>query len=888
MKADNLYPFVAREAELAWLDGHLRHVLAGYGRVCFIDGEAGAGKTALIAEFARRAQLSDDKLIVGIGECNAQTGSGDAYLPFREMLRLLTGDTDADHTHPAASKENATRLQRFLRISGEALVESGPDLVGIFIPGGSLLARLGAKLAEQSPAVKRLHARLSVKTDPRVEVAGAESLRQDQVFEQYTNVVRGMAAACPLVLILDDLHWADEASLSLLFHLARRIEESRVLVIGSYRPNDVAIGRRGERHPMAPVLHELQRHYGDIRLELDAGDSAGQRRLVDALVDVQPNRIGEEFRTMLWRRTEGHPLFVVELLRHLQQTGGLARGSDGAWTVAREIPWDTLPARVEGVVAERINRLPNELHELLRVASVEGEQFSAEVLAQIRGEDPRGVVRRLSQELEKQHQLVCTDRILRIGGRRLSTYRFRHNLFHAYLYDELDEVERAYLHEDVGRALESFYGEQADEIAVQLARHFEQAGDLAYALAYRLTAGLKAQRQFANAEARLHFERTLELAGTLEGEPEHQERARRATLEAREALADVLALTGELDEARSSYEAVLAALPEKALLDHIRIHRKLGDSWVTQHRTEDALRAYDQAEALLGDASTFPDRAHALEWLHIQLQRMMGLYFSGSVDLAFADRVRPVVEQHATPVLRSRFFHYQVVARMRVGRYIISDEILQLAHACDEAARQSGSLAALSVGCLVLGVCHLDRGDPVTAEQHLLQSCRHARRAGSGTQLLPPLNWLAAAYRFQQRLEDARAAATEARALAESLANQTYLVISEMNLAWVALREQRLDEARTLASSALERAAPMLPFRWLGEWPLLGIALREGRTEDAVGHARHMLEPSQQQLPEAVWRPLGEAVQAWDAGDPDRAGAILADAASHALAAGYL
>ena len=136
---------------------------------------------------------------------------------------------------------------------------------------------------------------------------------------------------------------------------------------------------------------------------------------------------------MLYRQTRGHPLFTIELLRGLQEQGDLVQDPEGCWVEGPALDWETLPARVEAVIAERIGRLAEPLRAALRVASVEGEVFTAEVVARVRAADEREVVGRLSGELDRRHRLVRAQGILWMDGQRLSRYRFRHILFQRYL-----------------------------------------------------------------------------------------------------------------------------------------------------------------------------------------------------------------------------------------------------------------------------------------------------------------------------------------------------------------------------------------------------------------------------------------------------------------------
>ena len=189
------------------------------------------------------------------------------------------------------------------------------------------------------------------------------------------------------------------------------------------------------------------------------------------------------------------------------------------------LDWETLPARVEAVIAERIGRVPERLQDALTLASVEGETFTAEVVARVRAADEREMVGHLSSELDRRHRLVSAQGVLRMDSQRLSLslYRFRHILFQRYLYNSLDPVERVHLHQAVGTALEALYGEGAEEIAVQLARHFQEAGIAEKAVDYLRQAGERAVRMSANEEAIAHFTRGLALLETL---PDTPERAR--------------------------------------------------------------------------------------------------------------------------------------------------------------------------------------------------------------------------------------------------------------------------------------------------------------------------------------------------------------------------
>ncbi len=321
------------------------------------------------------------------------------------------------------------------------------------------------------------------------------------------------------MLVLDDLQWADNGSINLLFHLARQLKDSRLLLVGTYRPDDVSLGRDGGRHPLEAILNELKRYYGDIVIDLSQTGKSEGRKFVDALVDSEPNLLDQKFRDELFAHTGGHPLFTVELLRSLQECATLVKDDQGRWIQANQLDWDDLPARIEGVIGERVARLPADLHETLTIASVMGEVFAAQVVGQVQKVDEAEEVRNLSRELAKRYLLVVEQPEKKVGVRYLSEYRFEHILIQQYLYDEIGAGERRILHGKIAGILETLYGDHAEEIALQLAHHFEAAGDAGKALTYLDCAGDAAFRVYAYEEAVSAFSRALELAdqSTLDG-----------------------------------------------------------------------------------------------------------------------------------------------------------------------------------------------------------------------------------------------------------------------------------------------------------------------------------------------------------------------------------
>lgn len=503
--------FVTRETELAKLDETLDMVLGGQGRVVFVVGQAGQGKTALLHEFGQRAQQLHGDLVTAYGISDAYSGIGDPHLPFRQILALLTGDLEARQSIGAINQENARRLWDLIPQSVGALIENGPDLIDSFVTGEALLKRAISYSGNRTAWLDHLENEIELRRGRPHPINIDHGDSRKDLFDQYTRVIQNIAKDQPLVLILDDLQWADKGTISLLFHLARRIDDHRILIFGAYRPDDVAQFHEGEQHPLVSILSELKRFFGDIEISLDQTSESEGRRFIDDFLDTEPNRLGERFRHSLFLHTAGHPLFTIELLRQMQDQGDIFKDDQGQWIESEELGWKTMPAKVEAVIQRRIERLPRNLREIIDVASVEGEEFTAEVISKIKGLEESEIIRQLSQDLDKRHILVEASGIKRIGQQRLSAYRFRHNLFQRYVYENLDVVERSFLHEKVGYRLEQLYGRHKGQIAVHLARHFEAAGELEKTIDYLLLAGNWAKRVSANDQAIAHLMRGTKL-----------------------------------------------------------------------------------------------------------------------------------------------------------------------------------------------------------------------------------------------------------------------------------------------------------------------------------------------------------------------------------------
>lgn len=492
--------FVGREQELAQMSEHLDAALAGEGRVIFVSGEAGQGKTALLGEFARRMQEAHPELIVAQGYCAAAAGMGHAYLPFRDVLVSLSGDLEARWQAGLLSAEQAERLWRFAPTVARAIMSDGPQLVDALVPAQSLQRW---QTTGDMPALELQRSQPAY--------AGSET-QQSQLFEQLTTVLQTLAREQPLLLMLDDLQWVDAASASLLFHLGRRLAGSHILIVGAYRPSQVAPEGKGQAlATLQEAILEFTRLFGENQIDLQRLDPPTARQLSDALLDREPNDLAEGFRVKLFWQTRGNPLFVTELLREMKAQGHLVQDESGRWVEEITIDWDSLPGRVTAVIEQRLARLGKQARWVLDVASVEGERFTGAVVAAITGLNDTELLRLLSAELEEQHGLVEELGELQVGELRLARFQFSHVLFQHYLYEALGQAQRRQLHGEIADILARLHGVDLTPVLPDLAHHYDVGGRMEEAISFLIKAGDRARLVYALAEATEHYRRAVAL-----------------------------------------------------------------------------------------------------------------------------------------------------------------------------------------------------------------------------------------------------------------------------------------------------------------------------------------------------------------------------------------
>jgi tetratricopeptide (TPR) repeat protein/predicted Ser/Thr protein kinase len=471
--------FVGREPEMKKLGELLRQAIGGSGRVVFLTGEPGIGKTSLADEFVRRARQHQSGLLFSRGHCVEQYGPGEAYLPFLDAVGALLAGPGRE------------RIAAVLRTYAPTWCLQLP---AAFVSTGSL------------ETLQR-------------ETIGAT---KERMLREMGDALGALTANIPLVLLLEDIHWADPSSIDLLRHLCQRIGGQRLLIIGTFRSEDVE--RSG--HPLKTYKLEMQAH--KLCEEISLGMLSHEH--IAGYLDVRfaPNDFPRELPALIQRKTEGHPLFATSLVQFLSERGDIAKANEH-WTLTRPLAEMELeaPENVRSVIRKKIEALDETDRRALQYASIEGEEFTSTVAATLLQVDDLELEERLDR-LDRVHRLIDTRGEEELPDGALATrYRFAHALYQNVLYGDLVSKRRILLHRQAGEQLVRHYGKQAPRIAAQLAMHFERGRDFDRAVEYFLQAGDNAAQLYANDEAEKHYSRALFLVDKL---PAEEQTARRFTI----------------------------------------------------------------------------------------------------------------------------------------------------------------------------------------------------------------------------------------------------------------------------------------------------------------------------------------------------------------------
>jgi len=442
---------LGRQADLLQMRTWLNRVLAGERRTVFVTGEPGIGKTTIVNAFLEEAARTPG-IHVARGQCLEHYGAGEAYLPVLDGFSRL------------CRSESGAHVLELLRHQAPTWLAQMPSLV---------------------PQSER--------RDLQSQTAG---VTRERMLREMAECIETLTAESPLLLVLEDLHWADYSTLDLISYLARRHDPARLMIIGTYRPVDVILGD----HPIKGVKRELQAH--DLCQELSL-EYLSEGAVAGYLANRFPvHHFPARLKRSIYQRTEGNPLFMVNLVEYLIDHKIIIE-EQGTWKLGVELSEveNGVPTNLRQLIEKQIERLSPDERSVLEAASIAGMECSTVAIAA--GLDMEmEKVERHCEELAQRHQFLSPAWLFELpDGTVTPRHRFIHILYRDVLYRLMPPMRRALIHQRIAERGIAIYGDRKNEIAAELAMHFEQSRDWPRALEYLLSAAENAATCSAHHEA---------------------------------------------------------------------------------------------------------------------------------------------------------------------------------------------------------------------------------------------------------------------------------------------------------------------------------------------------------------------------------------------------
>jgi DNA-binding winged helix-turn-helix (wHTH) protein/tetratricopeptide (TPR) repeat protein len=503
---------VGRKVALDQLSKCLQIALRSQRQVVFVTGEPGIGKTALVDEFQRNLASEVVGLRIARGQCVEGYGGKEAYYPLLEALGQLCRGPEKDSLVQILEREAPTLLVQF-------------------------------------PALVRRDHRETLKR----EILGAT---RDRMLREISEAMETIASGRPLLVILEDLHWVDHSTVDLISALARRRPPAKLMLIGTYRTGDVA---RSD-HPLKTLKWELLIHELCHEIALDPLEEAGVAEYLDA--ESGGTAVPEGLTGLIYRQTEGNPLFMVAILKHMRERE-LVADENGGLTLSVPLQEIALraPHSLQQMIESQIERLSEDARQALESASVVGVLFSAAVTA-IAANMNMEDFEHVCEDLSRRHQLVRSVGSQEFPDGTVSgRYEFAHSLYREIFYRRLAPGSRTKLHQRIGERLEEIFAADPGEAASELARHFEESRDWSRAIKYLGLIAETAGRRYALRETAATLWHAVELSRKL---PD----AERAMSETGllERLAEIYVISFD-DRASAAYEDLASRAAHYGLID---------------------------------------------------------------------------------------------------------------------------------------------------------------------------------------------------------------------------------------------------------------------------------------------------------------------------------
>lgn len=765
-KQDQLFPpkFIGRIKELETLTKSLTEP-----RLFLISGESGIGKTRLMQEFRFNVQMNEGLFLTG----KCLPGGSTSYNPFAEILRQLVWNVE-----PKGKK---------------LIAKYGNELVKL-VP--KLKEKNYVKETFQPPALKSDQERL------RMFNAVNEFIVNSSIL-----MYPGQKRLKPIVLLIEDLQWADPQSLELLGYLTRARETEKFLICGTYRDEEVMpslrlqeAGFEGSLHPLLTFIDQMKKGNYLNQINLKRFDFENTASLIVSMLGSTP--VDQQLARNIFKLTQGNPLFTSEMVRALAEEGGLYH-RNGNWEVDyQKLKGLKIPKKVKDLLGERLGKLSHEALRILSIAAVIGKEFRLDMLKKVGECDDESLFTTVEEGIG-----AGVIKESRIRGRL--KYDFTHPLIREVLYREIRPLVKRTLHQKAARALEKSYEGQTDEVIDQLAYHYSKGIDEVKAIEYLTKSANRAKSNYSNEEAISNYAIALRL---IEKRGLNEEKIRILG-----DLGDVYNLIGEYEKALRSYRKALSQLSS---IPHpgseiATLYRKIGNVLEKKGRYEDALKSFraglhqlDKTEDPIETAKLYDE----IGWIHYRNGEFETAidYCKQSLRIAEEENVMDEIPQVCNILgiihwnrgnlqIAQRYYQRSLeflgklgdihgVAKLYNNLGLLNKHLDDWKRATEcyrkslELKEKIGDIEGLSDVYGNLGIVYKDRGDWEKAEYYYENSLKIAEKIGQLHNASTSLNNLGVIYQRRGNWEKAKDHLDKSLKINRELENNQGIALSYENL----------------------------------------------------------------------------------------------------------
>ena len=746
-----------RDDEFETLKKLFDRATQGKGQTVFIAGEAGIGKTRLVEELEKYARTMKVRTLVG--RCPSRQG----VYPYQAFVEAVRSFFEYEGV------TSGKKLEEFIR-------NRAPELTA------------------QLPVI-RVFLNLTGKEKFTLE-------SKEQLWDAISRLIVRISQERPFILFLDDLQWADENTLQLFQYSARSTLASRLMIVGTYRLEDVRPTTAGRVHPLVEVQLEMNRDGILTIINLERLKETDVQQMVWSL--FQDSDFGEFFYKSLHKETEGNPFFVMETLK-LLKVEGIIEKEDGGFRLREDYERITIPSKIQDIVMRRVERLSREERGMLEVGAVEGESFHSDTIGNCLCIDRIEVLRKL-QSLERDHHIIYP---------REKVYYFDHGKIREFLYDAIIPELRIEYHGIIGDYLAKAYAEDV-RLAPGIAHHFLEAGAEQKALPFLVTAGGSAKAVFANSQAVGFYQKALDILRDAEEAGAQPETSKhKGTV--LEGLGDVLALTGKHDDALACYGELKSVLsissPKRADLLW-----RLGSVYVSKGENERALELLDEAAAEYdksmerarldeqlqptgGKDSGAPELSATLGKIKLSRSRVfkaLGKYDEAKIEIGEGLKI---LEDKGNLKERAQAYNDLGNILFDQGDYAQAEMMHKSGLELREKIADKKGIAEAYNN---LGIISIEQGDYEKAAEMMEKSIGLMSEIGFRIGIAGTYTNLGAIYHDQGRYQDAFETHQKSLSISKEMANLPGQILSYANLGPVCIDLGKYDEAITYLEQCID------------------------------------------------------------------------------------